>query len=71
MEYVRRRNAADLRYQVQFCTRLNSTNPALGWTTSAAEAVTPIDTDWERVVVEDQPPPGATTRFSRVLVTEL
>ena len=32
---------------------------------------TPIDAEWERVVVDDQPPPEANSRFGRVVVTPL
>ncbi len=71
VEYVRRRNAADLLYEPQFCTSLTAAEGAPGgWAApTAAEAVTVINEDWERVVVEDQPPPGAASRFSRVRVT--
>ena len=72
VEYVRRRNATDLLYQVQFCTSLTATGAPDGWATSTAtETITPIDADWERVVVEDQPTPGVTRRFGRVRVTQL
>ena len=60
----------DVLYQVQFCAHLSPAGSPDGWTASTAtETVTPIDAEWERVVVEDQPPPGAASRFGRVLVT--
>jgi hypothetical protein len=71
IEFVRRRNAADLLYEPQFCTSLTAVEGTPnGWAVpTATETVTAIDADWERVVVEDQPPPGAASRFSRVRVT--
>ena len=72
VEYIRRRNATDLLYQVQFCSRLDATGSPDDWAEATApETVKPIDAEWERVVVKDQPPAGAAARFVRVLVRRL
>ncbi|MCC6356174.1 MAG: hypothetical protein IT577_19995, partial [Verrucomicrobiae bacterium] len=68
VEYLRRRNADDLVYEVQFCSDLTDDAPN-GWAAATAtESVVPINDEWERVIVADQPPPGARSRFGRVLV---
>ena len=66
VEFVRRRNAADLVYQVEFASQLDS-----GWQPAGgAGTVTVIDADWERVVISDvNAPPGSGKRFGRVRVT--
>ncbi len=66
VEYLRRRGIAGLAYRVEFASRLAPSD----WIQSiAAETVTALDDDWERVVVED----GETSasdrdRYARVRV---
>ena len=68
VEFVRRKNAG-LTYTVQFAD-----SPAGASFLSAANAptVTPIDANWERVIVEDSVTTGdQAIRFGRVRVTAL
>ena len=66
VEYIRRRNAG-LTYTVQFASGLS---PVDWQPAAAAETVTPIDDDWERVVVEDSESVATMPlRFGRVVVT--
>ena len=68
LEFIRRKAAGNpgIEYKAKFSSTLSV------WTdpTSAA-TVTFIDDTWERVIVEDQPPTGAKTRFARVEVTNI
>lgn len=48
IEFLRRRNDASIIYQPRFSTDLQGWVPAI-----ATPVVTPIDAEWERVVVED------------------
>jgi len=53
VEFIRRRNANDLAYIVEFCSDLTNSPPS-GWEqATGAETVTTIDSEWDRVVVED------------------
>ncbi|MEZ5325827.1 MAG: hypothetical protein R3F19_12290 [Verrucomicrobiales bacterium] len=52
VEYIRRRSVQDLAYIVQFSSTLNDQGQD-GWQESTVEFTTPIDGDWERVVVKD------------------
>jgi hypothetical protein len=62
VEFLRRRNATGLSYTVQFSDSLVS------WVTSTATpVVSPIDSNWERVVVVDTVP-ATLRRFARVKV---
>ncbi len=65
VEYVRRRKAIDLMYQVEFSGNLTET----GWIVESDEIATVIDEEWERVVVEDPVGVGdSERRFGRVRV---
>lgn len=70
VEFVRRRNARDLSYSVQFTRTPN--HPG-SWEDAGPQATTivnPVDAEWERVVVEEHDSTAdATRRFARVLVT--
>ena len=50
-------------YTAQFSSDLDTWDDFSG-----AESVSSIDTTWERVVIDDVPPPGATARYGRVKV---
>ena len=66
IEFIRRKNAG-LTYTVQFANAPAGAGfqPAVN-----APTVTPIDANWERVIVEDSVTPGAQAiRFGRVRVT--
>jgi hypothetical protein len=65
LEFVRRRQAADLTYTAQFIDNLMTT-----WTdVASAEQILPIDDDWERVTVaNDATVANASNRFGRVIV---
>ncbi|MBE7496530.1 MAG: hypothetical protein HS117_16425 [Verrucomicrobiaceae bacterium] len=69
IEFLRRRATVNsgLTYQAEFSSSMTSGTwtPAGGTTT-----VTPINDDWERVVVLDAPPAGSQRRFVRVRVTQ-
>ena len=67
IEFVGRKNAGPT-YTVQFANMSGAAN----WQAAVnAPIVTPIDTNWERVVVDDAATVGAnTTRFGRVLVSK-
>jgi hypothetical protein len=66
IEYLRRRGAYDLQYIPEFTSSL------IGgiWTgPTASETVVPIDSDWERVIVQDPETTETTTnRFGRVRI---
>ena len=72
VEFVRRTagSGAGLTYSVQFTSRLRA--DAAMWQTGGTEAVTPINTRWERVKVTDTVSAGSGTlkRFARVVVTQ-
>lgn len=69
IEFVRRIADTNLAYQAQFSSSL-STN-ALWDTNSYQQVVTPINDDWERVIVFDQASGTAvTSRFSRMLIIQ-
>jgi hypothetical protein len=67
LEFVRRKNAG-MTYTVQFANAPGTAN----WQAAVnAPIVTPIDANWERVVVDDTATTGAnTTRFGRVVVSK-
>lgn len=67
VEYLRRTDAPGTAYAVQF-----SDNLASNWVDSvAAESVSPVNDEWERVVVEDETDTAdATNRFGRVIVIQ-
>jgi hypothetical protein len=68
VEYLRATNPGDRVYQVQFCSD-PSVSGSGGWLpATGGELVEPLNADWNRVYVTDQPPPGATNRFGRVRV---
>ncbi len=59
VEFIRRKDATDITYQVQFTDNLMS-----NWVdTTATEIITPIDDEWERVKIEDTEAPP--TRFGK------
>lgn len=62
IEFLRRRNSG-LIYTPQFSTTLTGFDPI-----SSTPVVTAIDESWERVVILEPIPPGATHRFIRVQV---
>ena len=65
IEFLRRRNAVDLDYSPQFSQDLTN------WVAPGAVlSVSPVNGDWERVIVRDAVPvPAAPRRFGRVGVT--
>lgn len=67
LEFVRRKNAG-MTYTVQFANAPGAAN----WQAAVnAPIVTPINANWERVVVDDPATVGAnTTRFGRVVVSK-
>jgi len=66
MEYIRRIAAPGLSYSAEFSSTLAG---AGNWTTVTGGTVTPIlNTQWERVVVEDTSGAGSPVRFGRVKV---
>ncbi len=69
VEYVRRTGAGDIAYQVQFCSDPGGSGSG-GWVaaTGTETADPTLDANWERVHVDDVPPPGASRRFGRVRV---
>ena len=71
VEFIQRVGTSGLSYAVQFGSDLTNDAP-VGWAAAAGTpTVTPTgNPNWNRVVIEDIPPPGATTRFARVVVTE-
>ena len=67
IEFVRRKNAG-LTYTVQFA---NAPGAAIWQAAVNAPIVTPLDANWERVVVDDTATVGAnSTRFGRVVVSK-
>jgi hypothetical protein len=66
LEFVRRRatSSPGIIYTAQFASDLSN------WIdfTGPLVSVVSIDATWERVVVEDVPPPGATSRFGRLKI---
>ena len=67
IEYLRRLGAATgLTYRPQFTSDLSASGPG-GWEDAGIGTVTTIDSDWERVVIEDSVR-GAPGRFGRVVV---
>lgn len=70
VEYLRRLNANGLHYTVQFSSNLTNSGSGSWAAATGPEEITPINADWERVVVQDIPPPGATRRFGRVVVSQ-
>jgi hypothetical protein len=65
VEYIRRVGATGITHQVEFATSMNGPGD---WTPATSETVSPIDSSWERVVVEDTLGAGAQRRFGRVKV---
>ena len=71
VEFIQRTGTTGLNYTVQFGSDLTTGRPG-GWMNATGlPAVTQTgNPNWNRVIVEDVPPPGATIRFARVVVTE-
>ena len=70
IQHLRRKASANsgLSYTPQFCSSLTDSGPA-GWATAAGtETVQSIDTEWERVTIEEDAS-GDEKRFGRVKVT--
>lgn len=69
IEYLRHTTVLDheLTCMPQFSSNLED-GGEWGWMTPVVETVTPINAFWEKVTVEDTPPPGGTVRFGRVKV---
>ena len=70
IQYLRRKVSANsgLTHTPQFCSSLTETGPG-GWATaSGTETVQSIDSEWERVTVEEDAS-GQQKRFGRVKVT--
>jgi hypothetical protein len=63
LEYLRRKASTNpgITYRPQFSGDLGTWHDF-----SAAETVSSIDATWERVVIDDVPPPGATERYGRL-----
>ena len=69
LQYLRRKASANsgLTYTPQFCSSLTDSGPA-GWATATGtESVQLIDSEWERVTVEENAS-GNPKRFGRVTV---
>ncbi|MFM7180992.1 MAG: hypothetical protein ACKO2G_05960, partial [Verrucomicrobiales bacterium] len=66
IEYLRRRGPSGLTYLPQFCSDPGAAGPG-GWQTGTPPPATIIDTDWERVIVDDAVT-GASARLGRVAV---
>jgi hypothetical protein len=65
LEYLRRRGASDLQYVPEFTGDLVSNN----WSAGLSETVATIDSDWERVTVQDtETTETSTNRFGRVRI---
>ncbi len=70
IQYLRSKASANsgLTYTPQFCSSLTGSGPA-GWATaSGTEMVQSIDSEWERVTVEENAS-GHEKRFGRVKVS--
>ena len=70
IQYLRRKASANsgLTYTPQFCSSLTDSGPA-GWATATGtESVQSIDSEWERVTVEEDAG-GYEKRFGRVKVS--
>lgn len=65
MEYIRRIGSPGLSYTAEFGSSLGG---AGAWSPVTGGTVTGIDSQWERVVVEDASGTGAAARFGRVKV---
>ena len=66
LEYLKRRGAYDLQYIPEFTSNLVG---GVWSAPSASETVVPIDSDWERVTVQDSETTETTTnRFGRVRI---
>ncbi len=66
LEYLRRRGAYDLQYIPEFTGNLVT---GMWAAASSPETVVPIDSDWERVIVQDlETTETATNRFGRVRI---
>jgi len=70
IEYIRATAAANpgLAYEPQFSSTLVDSGDGSWLAAVGSESVTPIDANWERVVIEDEFG-GGTHRFGRVKVT--
>lgn len=71
LEYVRKKASSNpgITYTPQFSSNLQSSGTG-GWSAiTGPETVQSIDTEWERVVVEDTAGTGLPGRFGRVVVT--
>ena len=66
IEYLRRRGASGLSYLPQFCSDPSSAGPE-GWQTATTPPPVIIDSDWERVVIDDAVL-GTARRFGRIVV---
>jgi hypothetical protein len=67
VEYLRRTDAPGTTYAVQFTDSLLS-----NWVnSSASESISPLNDEWERVMVDDETDMAdATNRFGRVIVIQ-
>ena len=71
VEFIQRTGTSGLDYTVQFGSDLTADGPGAWSAATGIPTVTGTDNpNWNRVVVQDIPPPGATTRFARVVVTQ-
>lgn len=68
IEFLRQRGPGGLSYLPQFCSDPSSAG-AEGWQTATTPPPVIIDSDWERVIVEDTVT-GAEKRFGRVVVSQ-
>ncbi|MDF7826210.1 sulfatase-like hydrolase/transferase [Pontiellaceae bacterium B12227] len=65
LEYLRRRDASELQYVAEFSGNLVSNV----WNSGSSESVKSIDSDWERIIVQDSETTETTTnRFGRVRI---
>ena len=65
LEYLRRRGAYDLEYIPEFTDDLVSGI----WISGSGGVVSPIDPDWERIIIQDsETTETATNRFGRVRI---
>lgn len=68
LDFIRRKASGNpgIFYKAEFSSDLVSWIDLTGLAT-----LTPIDSTWERVGVDDVPPPGASRRFARVVVSQI
>ena len=63
LEFIRLKTDSTLTYIPEFSSDLMNWSPA-----ASSPTVVPIDSEWERVTVQDSDPTGKTQRFGRVRV---